>query len=177
MVQRLDQLSLNDADWILPSPSSVIEIMLQLLGVDRPHLTAESLNAGLHWRELIDRTFDGFVLRRMEGTIGDQNDRLAEELKAERPVGLILQEVDPSTGQSVERGWVLLRLHQVGPYVFLDAVRRHPESVAPEGRFTERRVLRLDQMAPGQIEAIVYCQPLTEAPTAPRRGRTRGQRP
>lgn len=145
--------------------------MLQLLGVDRPLFTADRLDSGLHWRDLIDQTFDGYALRRMEGGIGDQHDRLAEELKAERPVGLIIQELDPATGQSVERGWVLLRLHQVGPYVFLDAVRRHPESLASEGHFTERRVLRLDQMEAGQIEAIVYWQPLAQAPSIPRRGR------
>ncbi len=150
--------------------------MLHLLGVEQPRFEADSLNSALHWSDLIGQTFDGFRLHRMAGTAAEQQTQMGEELRAERPVGLLLRELDLVTGQRVERGWVILRMHEVGPYVFLDAVRRHPDSTADDGRFTERRVLRLDQMMPDQIEALIHCQPLTAPTPYRRRGRPRKRR-
>jgi hypothetical protein len=151
--------------------------MLRLIGVDKPAQHEGRYNLGVAWTDLIDQKFDWVILRRMRDEPDERLRLLTTELKAGRPVGLLWSERDPETGAETEIGWVMLRMNEIRHYIFLDAVRKHPESFEAEGLFTERRVLRFDLIRPDSIKAVLYLETLIAPVPYRRRGRPRKVRP
>jgi hypothetical protein len=170
IVRQLEDFPTAPFPWFKPAgPLSAIELMLHLLGIDQLSFQTES-ELPLHWDSLIGQTFESVVLRRVDGSAVEQQHLIEMELKAGRPVGLLLKELDPSSNEMVEQGWAVLRMNQIGPCIFLDAVRKHPDSPQTGGRFTERRVLRFDNLPARDISAMLYWQSLVEPSPVQRRG-------
>ncbi len=160
---------LRDADSILaghrqllPSSAvrSLIELLLKLLGVNPPDLQGMPAGEEGQWASLVDQTFGHVTLRRLAGEREAVSRLIIQELSAGRPVGLMLQ----GKSDDGERAWVATGLQQVAQYQFVDLASKFPELGSGEGRFTEKRSLRLEEIFQGQISSAFYGEELGRLP-------------
>lgn len=152
--------------------TALIELMLKFVGPTAPDLQSLEAVLPLGWRSLINQTVGGMVLRRMEWDRPMFRHVVAAELGCARPVGLLLNE--PALGDEPprQRGWAVVRLNEVRPVIFADLVGKNPELGGGEGRFTAKRIVRLDQIEDREVAAVLYFEPgafrWEKAPAVPR---------
>jgi hypothetical protein len=174
MVRKLNGALDEHYPWSFASAAtSMIELMFKLAGIQVP---PQVFDLKGNWTSLLDQTFSGIILRRLTAPVADAPGLLTTELNAGRPVGLLLRERDPHSGQETELGWVAMRANQIRPYLFIDAVRKHPEAADGQGRFTERRVIQFDSIPPASLSDLVYCEELVPRTPHKQRGRPRKPR-
>jgi hypothetical protein len=139
--------------------TSLIELMLKFVGPSAPDLQSLEAVLPLGWRSLVNQTVGGMVLRRMEWERPMFRHLVAAELSRARPVGLVLNEPAAAAEPPRERGWAVVRINEVRPYLVVDLVGKNHELGGGEGRFTAKRMVRLDQITDREVAAVLYFEP------------------
>ena len=139
--------------------TSLIELMLKFMGPTTPDLQSLEAILPLGWRSFVNQTVGGMVLRRMEWERPMFRHLAAAELGSARPVGLLLNEPAIGGEPPRERGWAVVRFNEVRPYFFADLVSKNHELGGGEGRFSAKRIARLDQIEDREVAAVLYFEP------------------
>ena len=137
----------------------LIELMLKFVEPTAPDLQSLEAVLPLGWRSLINQKVGGMVLRRMEWERPMFRHVVAAELGCARPVGLLLNEPAQGAEPARQRGWAVVRLNEVRPFLFADLVGKNHELGGGEGRFTAKRNLRLDEIDDREVAAVLYFEP------------------
>jgi hypothetical protein len=138
--------------------SSLIELMLKLMGTEAPDLQSLEPVLPQAWRSFINQRVGGVVVRRLEWEREMFRHLLSVELGSGRPVGLLLNTPASDGEPAREQAWAIIRINEVRPYLFADLVGKHPERGGGEGQFTAKRLVRMDQIADAEVAAVVYCE-------------------
>jgi len=137
----------------------LIELMLKFVEPTAPDLQSLEAVLPLGWRSLINQKVGGMVLRRMEWERPMFRHVVAAELGCARPVGLLLNEPAQGAEPARQRGWAVVRLNEVRPFLFADLVSKNHELGGGEGRFTAKRNVRLDEIEDREVAAVLYFEP------------------
>ena len=138
--------------------TSLIELMLKLMLAPAPNL--QSLEAVLPqgWQSFVNQSVGRAILRRVDWDPVLFKHLLESELTAGRPIGVLLRETADGVVTGLERAWAVVRFTEVRPYVFADLVGKNVETGAGEGRFSEKRMIRLDQIVAEAVSAVLYFE-------------------
>ncbi len=137
---------------------------MKLVGVTPPALQAREQHTPLGWPAFVDQVYDRFALREFHWGQEPFIPFLRRELAAGRPVMVELDNALTQVGSAGDRGWLAVRYNEVGSYFFVDLLSKHHETGEGAGQFTNRRVVRLDGLAPPEIHRVVYCEELSPDP-------------
>jgi hypothetical protein len=138
--------------------TSLIELMLKLMRAPAPNLQSLEKVLPLGWASFVNQSFGGATLRRVDWDRVLFKHLLEVELRAGRPIGILLTETINGAVTGIQRAWAVIRFTEVRPYVFADLVGKNPETGGGEGRFSEKRMIRLDEIPDQAVDAIIYFE-------------------
>ncbi len=140
------------------SVTSLIELMLKLMRAPAPNLQSLEQVLPLGWQSFVNQNVGRAILRRVDWDPVLFKHLLASELPAGRPIGVVLRETVDGMVTELERAWAVIRFTEVRPYVFADLVGKNLETGGGEGRFSEKRMIRLDQIIAEAVSAVLYLE-------------------
>jgi hypothetical protein len=146
--------------------TSVVEMMLKLMGIAPPDLQAANSEGPTGWSASLDQVYGHLAIRSFAWDQGLFPQLLSTEIAAGRPVGMMVANSATGSGRQGERGWIAVRANWVSQFLVIDLRGKSPELGAGEGRFSESRVLRADKLLGAEISGVIYCDEIMPRPNA-----------